>query len=49
LAAEPAYLAKLARHLGYPETTEQPAKLFLEEYARTTQTIREIFDHILNP
>jgi glutamate-ammonia-ligase adenylyltransferase len=49
LSAEPAYLAKLARHLGYPEDTGQPAKLFLEEYARTTQTIREIFDHILNP
>ncbi len=48
LASEPAYLAKLARHLGYPDTTGQPAKLFLEEYARTTQTIREIFNHILN-
>jgi glutamate-ammonia-ligase adenylyltransferase len=48
LAADPAYLAKLARHLGYPESTGQPEKLFLEEYAKTTQTIREIFIHTLN-
>ena len=48
LSANPEYLAKLARHLNYPDSTGQPEKLFLEEYAETTQTIRGIFDHILN-
>jgi glutamate-ammonia-ligase adenylyltransferase len=48
LAAEPAYLAKLARHLGYPDTSGQPEKLFLEEYARITQTIRDVFNRIIN-
>ncbi|RLB67531.1 MAG: hypothetical protein DRH08_03405, partial [Deltaproteobacteria bacterium] len=48
LSANPEYLAKLARHLNYPDSTGQPEKLFLEEYAKTTQTIRGIFDHILN-
>lgn len=48
LSAEPAYLAKLARHLGYPDSSGHPEKLFLEEYAKATQTIREIFERILN-
>jgi len=48
LTAEPAYLAKLARHLGYPDAHGRPEKLFLEDYAGTTQTIREVFDRILN-
>ncbi len=48
LSADPAYLAKLARHLGYPDASGQPEKLFLEEYATKTQTIREIFERVLN-
>ncbi len=48
LSAETAYLAKLARHLGYPEAPMRPEKLFLEDYARTTQTIREVFERVLN-
>ena len=47
LTADPKALNKLARHLGYPDSTGQPEKLFLEEYARTTQIIRETFDRIL--
>jgi glutamate-ammonia-ligase adenylyltransferase len=48
LTSEPLYLAKLARHLGYSEATGRPEQLFKDEYARTTQTIRDIFEHILN-
>jgi len=48
LDAEPAYLAKLARHLDYPDSPGQPERLFLEEYAATTQGIRETFERILN-
>ena len=48
LTADPAALAKLARHLGYPETSGHPEKLFLADYAKTTQIIREIFNRILN-
>ena len=47
LTADPTALAKLARHLGYPDTSGHPATLFQEDYARTTQVIREIFDRIL--
>lgn len=47
LTADPAALAKLARHLDYPDISGHPEALFLEDYARTTQTIREIFDRIL--
>ena len=47
LTTDPKALAKLARHLGYPDTSGHPEILFLEEYASTTQTIREIFDRIL--
>jgi glutamate-ammonia-ligase adenylyltransferase len=48
LTADPIALAKLARHLGYPDTSGHPEALFLDDYARTTQAIREIFDRILN-
>ncbi len=48
LSADTAYLAKLARHLGYPEAPMRPEKLFLEDYARTTQTIREVFERVLH-
>jgi glutamate-ammonia-ligase adenylyltransferase len=47
LSSETTALAKLARHLDYPETSGQPEKLFLEDYARTTQSIRETFNRIL--
>ena len=48
LTSEPAYIAKLARHLGYSDSTGQPEQLFKQEYAKTTQTIRDIFERILN-
>jgi glutamate-ammonia-ligase adenylyltransferase len=44
LSADPTYLNKLARHLGYPERPRRPEQLFLEEYTQVTQGIREIFD-----
>ncbi len=48
LTSEPGYLAKLARHLGYAEDTGQPEQLFKDDYTRTTQTIRDIFERVLN-
>jgi len=48
LTSEPLYLAKLARHLGYSDATGRPEQLFKDEYARMTQTIRDIFERILN-
>ena len=48
LTADPTALAKLARHLGYPDASGHPETFFLKDYARTTQIIREIFDRILN-
>jgi glutamate-ammonia-ligase adenylyltransferase len=48
LTSEPLYVAKLARHLGYSDSTGRPEQLFKDEYARTTQTIRDIFERILN-
>jgi glutamate-ammonia-ligase adenylyltransferase len=47
LTADSKALAKLARHLGYPDISGHPEKLFMEEYASTTQTIRETFGRIL--
>ncbi len=49
LTSEPAYIAKLARHLGYPDSTGHPEHFFKEEYTKTTQTIRDVFERILNP
>jgi glutamate-ammonia-ligase adenylyltransferase len=48
LTSEPLYLAKLALHLGYSNATGRAEQLFKDEYARTTQTIRDIFERILN-
>ena len=48
LSADRAYLTKLARHLGYPGAPMRSEKLFLEDYARTTQTIREVFERVLH-
>jgi glutamate-ammonia-ligase adenylyltransferase len=47
LSADTAYLAKLARHLGYPEAPMRPDRLFLEDYERITQAIREVFDRLM--
>ncbi|MHB8707926.1 MAG: bifunctional [glutamate--ammonia ligase]-adenylyl-L-tyrosine phosphorylase/[glutamate--ammonia-ligase] adenylyltransferase [Desulfuromonadales bacterium] len=49
LDAEPAYLAKLARHLGYPERPRRPEQAFLDEYHQVTLGIREVFDRYLAP
>ncbi|MCM2265411.1 MAG: bifunctional [glutamate--ammonia ligase]-adenylyl-L-tyrosine phosphorylase/[glutamate--ammonia-ligase] adenylyltransferase [Desulfuromonadales bacterium] len=49
LAAEPAYLAKLARHLGYPDRPRRPEQVFLDEYYQVTRGIREVFDRHLAP
>ncbi len=49
LAADPAYLGKLARHLGYPERPRRPEQAFLEEYGQVTEGIRAIFDRHLAP
>jgi len=49
LAAEPAYLAKLARHLGYPDRPCRPEQVFLDEYHQVTLGIREVFDRHLAP
>ncbi len=48
LTSEPVYLAKLARHLGYSEDNGRPEQLFKDEYTRTTQIIRDIFERLLN-
>ncbi len=48
LTADPASLNKLARHLGYPKSSGRPEQLFHDEYASTTQTIREVFDRLLS-
>jgi len=48
LTAEPVYLAKLARHLGYPGGQDRPDKLLLKDYAKTTKSIREIFMRVLS-
>jgi glutamate-ammonia-ligase adenylyltransferase len=55
LSAAPTYLTKLARHLGYDnssggydDSSGRPEQLLLKEYASTTKTIRETFSRILN-
>ncbi len=47
LAADPAYLAKLARHLDYGNISEKPEQAFLNEYSQVTEDIRRIFQHYL--
>jgi glutamate-ammonia-ligase adenylyltransferase len=49
LSSDPVYLAKLARHLGYPDRPRRPEQLFLEEYNRVTEGIRAVFDRYLAP
>lgn len=47
LSADPTYLRKLARRLGYPERPKKPEAAFLEDYRAVTGNIRAIFDHYL--
>jgi glutamate-ammonia-ligase adenylyltransferase len=44
LSADPASLAKLARHLGYPERPRRPEQVFLDEYNHVTEAIRDVFE-----
>ncbi len=48
LSADPTYLNKLARHLGYQQTPGQrPEQVFERDYAQITEDIRNIFEHSL--
>jgi glutamate-ammonia-ligase adenylyltransferase len=47
LSADPHYLAKLARHLGYVNIPGKPEQAFLDEYSQVTEDIRRIFEHHL--
>ena len=49
LSADPVYLAKLARHLGYPDRPRRAEQAFLDEYQQITLGVREIFDRHLAP
>jgi glutamate-ammonia-ligase adenylyltransferase len=49
LSADPGYLAKLARHLGYPDRPRRPEQVFLDEYNQITQGIRDVFNRHLAP
>ncbi len=49
LSADPAALAKLARHLGYPDRPRRPEQVFLEEYSQITEAIREVFERHFAP
>jgi glutamate-ammonia-ligase adenylyltransferase len=49
LSADPAALAKLARHLGYPDRPRRPDQVFLEEYSQITEAIREVFERHFAP
>lgn len=45
LSADPAYLNKLARLLGYTQTADQrPEQIFVHEYSQVTEDIRRIFE-----
>jgi glutamate-ammonia-ligase adenylyltransferase len=46
LTADPIALTKLARHLGYETSDTKPDKMFLEDYAAATRSIREVFNRI---
>ena len=48
LSSEPAYLNKLAKHLGYQQdATKRPEQKFEENYLKITKDIRTIFENIL--
>ena len=47
LSANPDYLAKLARHLGYANPSGRPEQAFLDEYSEVTRDIRRLFEKYL--
>ncbi len=47
LSAEPDYLAKLARYLGYSSPSGRPEQAFLDEYSEVTRDIRNLFEQYL--
>ncbi len=49
LSGDRTYLLRLARRLGYPDRPRHPADVFLEDYHRTTEEIRRVFEQYLGP
>jgi glutamate-ammonia-ligase adenylyltransferase len=47
LSADPDSLTKLAKHLGYDNTSGSPEQIFLHDYSQITEDIRRIFQHYL--
>lgn len=47
LGGEPRYLDKLARRLGYDPKLRHPGQLLMQDYAETTEKIRNVYDRIL--
>ncbi len=47
LSGDRAYLAKLAKRLGYPEKPRRPEDAFLAEYREVTEQIRTVFESIV--
>ncbi len=47
ISGDRAYLAKLAKRLGYPEKPRRPEDVLLEEYRDVTEQIRAVFESIL--
>jgi len=47
ISADRAYLAKLARTLGYPDRPRRPEDVLIEDYRRTTDDIRTVFERIV--
>jgi glutamate-ammonia-ligase adenylyltransferase len=48
LSGEPAHLRRVALSLGYAAKPSPPEKSFLDEYRRTTEAIRELFERYLD-
>ena len=48
LSGEPAHLRRVALSLGYAAKPSSPEKSFLDEYRRTTEAIRELFERYLD-
>ncbi len=49
LSGDRAYLTRLARRLGYPDRPRRPDESFLDDYRRTTEKIRAVFERFLAP
>ncbi len=49
LSGDRLYLTKLARRLGYPDRPRRPDQVFLEDYRKVTEKIREVFNRYLGP